>query len=243
MSAPMHDKSLLEVGQVLLRCSHTRTVPSLHACFSPCVVLQVKVRRRGSDKKFVASVLAVGTECDIGELLGLIMLDLSVQEKCCTQQHSGCSSIACMGVQSAHRTISLIIHNTKPPVLHVLLCVCIVSTCPAAMLTVEDDSFWEGVEPVVFGSLPQLQDAVTVVGYPIGGDTMSVTSGVVSRIEVTSYVHGAAELLGIQIDAAVSTGSVKVVWDAVCRGICLCVGSLPHASCTYAASFCRLLLV
>jgi hypothetical protein len=49
-----------------------------------------------------------------------------------------------------------------------------------------------------------LQDAVTVVGYPIGGDTMSVTSGVVSRIEVTSYVHGAAELLGIQIDAAVS---------------------------------------
>jgi S1-C subfamily serine protease len=43
-----------------------------------------------------------------------------------------------------------------------------------------------------------------VVGYPIGGDTMSVTSGVVSRIEVTSYIHGAAELLGIQIDAAVS---------------------------------------
>jgi hypothetical protein len=25
------------------------------------------------------------------------------------------------------------------------------------MLTVEDDTFWEGVEPVVFGSLPQLQ--------------------------------------------------------------------------------------
>ena len=28
--------------------------------------LQVKVRRRGSDTKFVAAVLAVGTECDIG---------------------------------------------------------------------------------------------------------------------------------------------------------------------------------
>ena len=35
---------------------------------------------------------------------------------------------------------------------------------------------------------------------------MSVTSGVVSRIEVTSYVHGAAELLGIQIDAAERRG-------------------------------------
>lgn len=28
------------------------------------------------------------------------------------------------------------------------------------------------------------QDAVTVVGYPLGGDTISVTKGVVSRIEV-----------------------------------------------------------
>eukprot|EP00877_Chromochloris_zofingiensis_P004183 jgi/Chrzof1/13766/Cz08g11120.t1 len=102
---------------------------------------QVKVKRRGSDQKYVASVLAVGTECDI------------------------------------------------------------------AMLTVEDESFWEGVSPVQFGSLPQLQEAVTVVGYPIGGDTMSVTSGVVSRIEVTSYVHGAAELLGIQIDAAINSGN------------------------------------
>lgn len=26
----------------------------------------------------------------------------------------------------------------------------------------------QGVEPVTFGPLPQLQDAVTVVGYPIG---------------------------------------------------------------------------
>lgn len=29
-----------------------------------------------------------------------------------------------------------------------------------------------------------MQDAVTVVGYPLGGDTISVSKGVVSRIEV-----------------------------------------------------------
>jgi hypothetical protein len=75
-------------------------------------------------------------------------------------------------------------------------CVC------AAMLTVSNDEFWENVTPVDFGSLPRLQDAVTVVGYPIGGDTISVTSGVVSRIEVTSYVHGATELLGVQVRVA-----------------------------------------
>ena len=37
--------------------------------------------------------------------------------------------------------------------------------------------FWEGVTPLRLGSLPHLQDAVAVVGYPIGGDTISVTSG------------------------------------------------------------------
>ena len=79
--------------------------------------------------------------------------------------------------------------------------------CDIAMLTVEDEQFWEGLEPVRFGALPRLQDSVTVIGYPIGGDTMSVTSGVVSRIEVTSYVHGASELLGIQVDAAINSGN------------------------------------
>ena len=75
--------------------------------------------------------------------------------------------------------------------------------CDIAMLTVDDEEFWGQLEPVTFDGLPALQDQVTVVGFPIGGDTMSVSSGVVSRIEVTSYVHGASELLGIQIDAAV----------------------------------------
>lgn len=69
----------------------------------------------------------------------------------------------------------------------------------AALLTVEDDEFWQGMSPVEFGDLPTLQDAVTVVGYPIGGDTISVTSGVVSRIEILSYVHGSTELLGLQV--------------------------------------------
>ncbi|CAK0742846.1 hypothetical protein CVIRNUC_001425 [Coccomyxa viridis] len=102
---------------------------------------QVKVKRRADDQKFLAQVLAVGTDCDI------------------------------------------------------------------ALLTVEDEAFWEGVTPLELGPLPTLQDAVAVVGYPIGGETISVTTGVVSRIEVTSYSHGATELLGIQIDAAINPGN------------------------------------
>ena len=79
--------------------------------------------------------------------------------------------------------------------------------CDVALLTVDADAFWAGLRPLEFGGLPRLQDAVAVVGYPIGGDTISVTSGVVSRIEVLSYAHGSTELLGIQIDAAINSGN------------------------------------
>ncbi|CAH9081278.1 unnamed protein product [Cuscuta europaea] len=79
--------------------------------------------------------------------------------------------------------------------------------CDIALLSVESKEFWKGAEPLFFGHLPRLQDAVTVVGYPLGGDTISVTKGVVSRIEVTSYAHGSSELLGIQIDAAINPGN------------------------------------
>ncbi|CAA6672501.1 unnamed protein product [Spirodela intermedia] len=71
---------------------------------------QVKLKKRGSDTKYLATVLAIGTECDI------------------------------------------------------------------ALLTVSDDEFWDGVLPVEFGPLPALQDAVTVVGYPIGIDA-AINSG------------------------------------------------------------------
>ncbi|XP_024032025.1 protease Do-like 2, chloroplastic isoform X1 [Morus notabilis] len=79
--------------------------------------------------------------------------------------------------------------------------------CDIALLSVESKGFWEGVEPLNLGRLPHLQDSVTVVGYPLGGDTISVTKGVVSRIEVTSYAHGSSDLLGIQIDAAINPGN------------------------------------
>ena len=104
---------------------------------------QVKVKRRGDDRKFIAKVLAIGVDCDV------------------------------------------------------------------ACLEVEDPTFWEPFETVAieFGDLPRLQDCVAVVGYPVGGDSISVTAGVVSRIEVTDYSHGSSHLLAIQIDAAINGGN------------------------------------
>ena len=48
---------------------------------------------------------------------------------------------------------------------------------------------------------------MAVVGYPTGGDNISVSVGVVSRVEPQQYVHGAASLLAIQIDAAINPGN------------------------------------
>ena len=80
------------------------------------------------------------------------------------------------------------------------MCFCGCNVCVSlALLTVDDDEFWKGVSPIEFGELPALQDAVTVVGYPIGGETISVSSGVVSRIEILPYTHSSTELLGVQV--------------------------------------------
>jgi len=79
--------------------------------------------------------------------------------------------------------------------------------CDLATLTVDDESFWEGCSSLSFGSMPSLQDEVSVVGYPEGGEGVSVTVGVVSRIEIQRYAHSGANLLAIQIDAAINPGN------------------------------------
>ncbi|CAA6823910.1 MAG: Serine protease, partial [uncultured Sulfurovum sp.] len=76
-----------------------------------------------------------------------------------------------------------------------------------AMITVKDKSFFDGTQSLDIGSLPELQQEVNVYGFPMGGDTLSITKGVVSRIEHQYYAHGGKYLMAIQIDAAVNHGN------------------------------------
>ena len=76
-----------------------------------------------------------------------------------------------------------------------------------ALLTVDDVEFFEGVEPLEFGDLPYVQQEVLVYGFPLGGDSLSVTRGVVSRVEHQVYAHSSARFLAVQIDAAVNPGN------------------------------------
>lgn len=76
-----------------------------------------------------------------------------------------------------------------------------------AVLTVSDPDFWNDITPLPFGNIPSMQDSVIVVGYPMAGDNLSVTKGVVSRVEPQQYVYGSVQLLAIQIDAAINPGN------------------------------------
>ncbi len=76
-----------------------------------------------------------------------------------------------------------------------------------ALLKVDDPAFYEGVTPLEFDGLPEVQQEVTVYGFPRGGNSLSVSTGVVSRIEHNRYVHSKEIFLSIQIDAAINPGS------------------------------------
>ena len=76
-----------------------------------------------------------------------------------------------------------------------------------AVLKLEDETLFETHPPLARAStLPDIKEPVMAYGYPTGGTSLSITKGIVSRIEFTSYnltVSG----LRIQIDAAINSGN------------------------------------
>ena len=76
-----------------------------------------------------------------------------------------------------------------------------------ALLEVDDKDFFKNAQALEFRTLPKIQDKVTVYGYPMGGNTISVSTGIVSRIEHNHYAHSGKRFLSIQIDAAINPGN------------------------------------
>jgi S1-C subfamily serine protease len=52
-----------------------------------------------------------------------------------------------------------------------------------ALLTVAKSAFWRDAIELSLGSDPRIQQSVHVIGYPLGGENLSVTGGVVSRVD------------------------------------------------------------
>ena len=76
-----------------------------------------------------------------------------------------------------------------------------------ALVNVDDPKFMMDITPMEIGETPHVQDDVLAVGYPRGGEDISYTRGIVSRIEDIRYSHGWTYLLGVQVDAAINPGN------------------------------------
>ena len=76
-----------------------------------------------------------------------------------------------------------------------------------AVLKLDDEAFFETHAPLARAStLPEIKDAVMAYGFPTGGTSLSITKGIVSRIEFVPYNFPTSGLR-IQIDAAINPGN------------------------------------
>jgi S1-C subfamily serine protease len=76
-----------------------------------------------------------------------------------------------------------------------------------ATLTLEDETFFEKRPPIPRAAKrPGPNSVVALLGFPMGGNNLAVTRGVVSRIDYASF-KGFTAGLRIQVDATVSQGN------------------------------------
>jgi S1-C subfamily serine protease len=83
----------------------------------------------------------------------------------------------------------------------------IAPTIDLAILKLNDDSFFD-THPALpmANSIPSIKDTVLVYGFPLGGNSLSITKGIVSRIEFVFYNYPVSGLR-IQVDAALNHGN------------------------------------
>lgn len=109
-------------------------------------------------------------------------------------------------VVSNNKRVFITMHGSarkhKARVLH------IAHDCDLAILEIDDFTPFERLKHLEIGRIPQLESEVRVIGYPVGGDRISVTRGVVSRIDFSTYSHSRSDQhLVVQIDAAINPGN------------------------------------
>ncbi|MGD8763886.1 MAG: serine protease [Desulfobacteraceae bacterium] len=108
-------------------------------------------------------------------------------------------------VVSDHTFIEVRLHGQ--PKKHQARVVAISHEADLALLTVDELSFFKNTRPLEIGKLPEVEQEVIVYGFPTGGDSMSTTKGVISRIEHQRYTHSQIDLLAAQLDAAINPGN------------------------------------
>mmetsp|Transcript_81925 Transcript_81925/g.244299 ORF Transcript_81925/g.244299 Transcript_81925/m.244299 type:complete len:680 (-) Transcript_81925:114-2153(-) len=113
-------------------------------------------------------------------------------------------------VQDANTIYLTLLRSAKPFPARIA---CTAPDVDIALLAVDSEDFWEGLKATKFcPELPALYSEVNVVGYPMGGSTVCVTKGVISRFDTHLFSLAAPDILStqslmIQIDAAINPGN------------------------------------
>jgi S1-C subfamily serine protease len=123
-------------------------------------------------------------------------------------------------VVSDARMILLYVHDDPTP--HEARVKWIGHDCDLALVEAVEPGVLDALPPLEFGGLPELGSTVETFGYPAGGQRISSTRGVVSRIEKSVYAHtGADSHLTVQTDAAINPGNSggPVIQDGRVAGV------------------------
>src|SRR5437870_8482068 len=84
----------------------------------------------------------------------------------------------------------------------------IANDCDLAVITVSAPDFFKNMLPLQFGAIPTLESTVSTYGHPSVGERMSVTTGIVSRVDFQLYTHSSVDQhLTIQISAQINPGN------------------------------------
>jgi len=114
-------------------------------------------------------------------------------------------------ITNAHvvsNSTKLVIRMTNDPEPYEARIVHIAHDCDLAIIEPIDPRPFQNLKPLEIDGIPKLNSEVIAVGYPVGGERVSVTRGVVSRIDFQSYSHsGIDQHLAIQVDAAINPGN------------------------------------
>ncbi len=103
----------------------------------------------------------------------------------------------------------IIINKRGSDIKHPARIVHVAHDCDLALLAVEDFSSFSDLPYLhIANNVPEIESEVKAVGYPVGGNRLSVTRGVISRIDFRAYSHSQIDMhLIVQIDAAINPGN------------------------------------
>ncbi len=116
----------------------------------------------------------------------------------------------------------ILIHLDDDPTPHEARVKAIGHDCDLALVEPVEVGLLDDFPAMTFGGLPELGSSVETYGYPVGGQRISSTSGIVSRIENATYAHsGADSHLTVQTDAAINPGNSggPVIQDGRVAGV------------------------